>query len=247
MEHNNFNSIRDKVLETINAGAVTMRPKWHFILRTTSLTLGVVLVTLTVLYLSSFIVFSLRQSGALVAPGFGWHGASIFLQSLPWVLIIIACILLVLLEILVRKYEFAYGRPLIYSVLGVMVLAVVGGFIVEMTPLHRGLFTEAESQRLPMAGQFYRIYGERRVNNVVVGEIIEVTPVGYDIIDRTALPIAVILTPDTRLPRGRNFNTGDMIVVLGQFTNRMVIAEGIMPFDGMRGPSPLRVPYERSR
>lgn len=242
MDHKNFNSIHDKVLETINAGAVTMRPKWHFILRTVSLTLGVVLVTLTVLYLSSFILFSLRQSGALAASGFGWRGTSVFVQSMPWVLIIIGCILLVLLEILVRKYEFAYGRPLLYSVLGIMVVAIVGGIILEMTPLHRGLFNEAEQQRLPMAGQFYRVYGERRINNVVVGEIIEITPVGYDIVDRAAVPIAIILTPDTKLPRGRNFGTGDMIVVLGQFNNRMVIAEGVMPFDGMRGPYHLRGP-----
>ena len=84
--------ITGEVLEKIKSGQVKMRPKAHFVLKTALVALGFILIILFVLYLISFIVFTLRMSGIWFAPGFGLYGIKIFLFSLPWLLILIAII-----------------------------------------------------------------------------------------------------------------------------------------------------------
>lgn len=224
-------SLRDKVAAAIAGGRVKMRPRWQFVLAGGVTLAGTVMVLLALVYLASFIVFSLRQSGAWFVPAFGWHGVGLFVGSLPWVLIGVAIIFIILLEVLVRRYSFAYRQPLLYTALGIVLVVTVGGIATARAPFHRGFLHEAERHHLPLAGPLYRDFGMGHLMNVHPGVITELTPGGFTMRTRRDESLTVTVTHDTEFPLGTNFHQGDMVVVVGERQGDVVVAQGVRTID----------------
>lgn len=227
------NQIKEKILETIEAGKVTMKPRWHFVLRTVVLALGAVILFLALLYLVSFIFFIDRFTGLSFAPGYGTHEWYEFFTSLPWLLILLAAIFVILLELLVRRYSAAYRNPLIYSLLGIVLLVIGGGVLISQTPLHIRLFHQARRNQLPVAGPFYMQFVMQRFPTIHRGIITSVATSGFVIEDFGGETSTVIVTPQTRLPYGDGFMPGDTVLVIGPFdaTTSVIDAVGVQKLD----------------
>lgn len=225
-------SIKEKVLSAIAEGKIKMQPRWRFVLRAALLLLGLVLATSVLLYLASFLVFILRRSGAWFAPVFGLRGLVVLLLSLPWVLVAVSIIFVILLELLVRRYAFAYRRPLLFTVLGIVMLAVIGGVVVESSHFHEGLEFFARQHRVPLADSLYRQYGQTRPSNIAAGVITEKTAEGFRIKNRREEIINVVISPQTRFPLGTDFTEGDTVVVLGERGEGGIQASGIRKIEG---------------
>lgn len=230
-------SILEHVTTAIKSGEVTMRPKWHFVLRATLAAIGSITLLLTLLYLASFIIFILRRSGVWIVPVFGLKGMYVFLFSLPWLLIGLAIIFVIILEILVKRYAFAYRLPLLCSVGTIVALIGVGGFIVAKTSFHHRLVIDAKRNHLsPMAGQLYRAFEEQKFGNINPGEIINLTPTGFVMRNHRDEIMTVVITPRTRLPFEHDFSAGESVVVFGEHggpfedTSTTIEAMGIKKF-----------------
>ncbi len=209
-------NIGGQVLEAIKHGKIKMRPRWHFVLKGVLLILGIILAFLFLLYLVSFMLFTMQQGGGWFAPVFGMRGWLLFLRSLPLLLMLVAGIFIVVLEMLVRKYSFAYRKPLLYSISAVLLLVLLGSAFVA--PMHRGLFQSAQENKLPMMGVFYKNFGPpQRSKEVHRGEVIGKSLDGglqmQDVFGGTS---TVVVYPETRLPYGADFEMGDTIVVFGK-------------------------------
>ncbi len=177
MDDNESNkSVKEEVLAAIKSGQIKMRPKWHFLLKAALAGVGGLIIILALLYLGSFIVFVMRQTGVWDVPGFGLNGWFVFLVSLPWVLVLLLIIFILLLEILVRRYSFAYRSPLFFSALFIVFIVLIGGYVVGRTPLHGRLLEYAERNMLPVAGPLYTQFGHQRFNNIHRGVIVGAKP-----------------------------------------------------------------------
>ncbi len=227
-------NISEKVMSAIKNGRVLMRPKWQFILEATLGALGVAVILLALVYFISFIIFILRQSGAWFTPAFGARGWFEFLFALPWVLIILALICFIILEILVRRYSFAYRRPVVYSLFGVVLLALVGGSLVARTSFHNNLWRESRTNRLSApAGGFYRQFGRPHRPNIERGVIYEITQDGFYLKDESADDlIKVIVDGQTNRPEIAEFKVGDMVVVMGKKNEEEIKALGVHIING---------------
>ncbi len=243
-EHNN-SSIKKNIFEAIKAGRLSMRPKWHFILQTILAVLGITLVSLTLLYLVSFIISALRESGAWFVPIFGSRGWFEFFASLPWILVIIAILFIVVLEILVRRFSFGNRQPLLYTAVAIIFLMLIGGALV--VPFHRGLFRAAEEQRLPLVGEFYRGYGTPRVSNTHLGVIFETTKDGFVMEERNNEQLHIVVSSQTRFPLGTEFSVGDAVVVFGNRSGDTIHALGIRQVSNDFGSSTMRMLRPGSR
>lgn len=221
------NYIREQILSAIKDGRIKMRPRWHFVLQASLLATGGMIVSLAVLYLASFIVFTLRETGAWFVPAFGWRGWYVFLLSLPWLLVLLSILFVVILEILVRHYAFSYRRPLLYSVLGVLFVVVIGSIIIDQARVHDRLFRTARSGRLPFAGPLYREFGTAQLRMVHRGQVARITDRGFAIQNIGGEILFIIVTPETRFPRGMDFGEGDTVVVFGDRDDRAVRAFGV--------------------
>lgn len=233
-------SIREQVLAKIKNGRVKMLPKWRFILKTVLAIIGIAIIALSLIYLASFIVFILHKTGAWFVPIFGIRGINAFLISLPWLLIFIAAVFIILLEILVKRYAFAYQKPLLYSLFIIILLVALGGLIVSRLGFHEKLFQYAEEKKFPIGGPFYHEYGMRRFRDIHEGIIMEMTDNGFRIKNRRGETLDVIIQSETRFPLGINFATGMRVVVFGPRENTAISAMGIRSIANDMHPPPRR-------
>lgn len=220
-------TIKENILATIKSGQVKMRPRWHFFLKAVLATLGAIILFLFVLYLASFIIFILRQTGVLFVPAFGMQGWFAFFTHLPVFLIFLLIIFVAVLELLVRHYAFAYRRPLLYSALVIFVLAVAGALAIANTSFHRDISKQTEKDAASLTGKFYRDYEKQIFRDVHRGQIIKISNTGFLINNRREEVLTVIVTRRTRLPMGSDFYLGDIVVVFGDRDDGVVQALGI--------------------
>jgi hypothetical protein len=235
-------SISEQIITAARSGKLKMRPKWQFILRASLWLVGLAAVLLALLYLFSLFLFITRRTGVWIAPIFGFHGILIFLTSLPWLLVLAVLVFVVILEILVRRYYFAYRLPLLYSALGVLLVVVAGGIVLAGTPLHDILSHCPRPGNLPPAGLgriggppcgtgIYRDLDPQRLENIHRGVISDFDGGNFILTDNQQEALHIIITRKTRLPFGDDFTVGDMVVVVGDRHGDQVEAFGISRVD----------------
>lgn len=234
-----------KALLAIESGHIKMRPRWQFLVRSILLIIGTFIVLLAILFLASFILFILRQSGLWFAPGFGLSGFGIFIRSLPWILVVLAALFIIALELLVRKYSFGYGRPLIYTLFGIIFIAIIGGIILEMTSFQRTLFVSARNNQLPFGGGFYRSFGAGSPDqNLLAGNIAAVSSTIFLILTPRDEQVPLVIDQNTKFISGNlnDLEVGDAIVAEVQSADGQIRAISIlkildeMHFPRMRHP-----------
>ncbi len=163
MEQNNF---KNKILEKIEAGDVSMKPRAYFMISMVAVILLAVLILVTTILLISYTLFSVVVSGHMLLLGFGWRGVLAFMTLFPWLYFCIDIVLLFILDSLIRTFKFGYHRPVLLLFAGTTVVLVVLGYIVSVTSLHGQLLHRAEERRLPpIAGPIGPLYDHLRASH----------------------------------------------------------------------------------
>ena len=220
-----------KVLGKIKNDQIKMRSKKHFILKSVLIILSVFLVSFFILYLTSLILFALRASGVWYLSGLGFYGLKTSFILLPWFFIIIAIVSLVVLEALVKHFSFAYHRPILYSILGIVIFTLLGSFVIDKIQFQSCLFQKAQEKRLPIMGNFYRDLGIEKDHNVCRGIIIEIVNNNFQIKTPRGKILNVNITSETQFPDGADIKKNDVIIVLGERDDNEIQAVGIRKID----------------
>ncbi len=224
-EHKN-SKLQESIIADIKKNHIAPKAKGYFVLLAVLAVTGSLALCIAILYVASLAFFSMKQSGAWLMPGFGPSWVGDFLLSLPWLLILAVCILLIILGILIRRFSFAYGRPVLYSILAFIILTAIGAFLVERTPLHGFIMHEVGEQRLSAAGPLYHRYGEKRMDRIIPCTIVERTPDGYVARSENNRLINIVFTKDRSAELSR-FRPGDLIAVMGDCEGTTIRAEAI--------------------
>jgi len=220
-------TIAEKVLNKIKKGQVKMWPKFYFILKALVFILGIVFILFLALFLISFIVFNLRASGVLFLPRFGLLGFRSFFMFFPWLLVIFSILFIIALIFLAKRYRFVYKKPLLYSIIAIVVIVLVGSFIFLRAPFHNRLSERAWRGRLPVAGPLYREYGMRRPENLYIGKVMELTEDGFQMEIEDGQEITVNINKKIRPSFGKDIKKDDFVAVMGEKTDTVIDAYGV--------------------
>jgi hypothetical protein len=229
MTEHEHNSIREKLHEAISSGHVVMRPKWHFVFKTILVAIGAVIVFIALLFFISFIIFVLHSTGVWFIPGFGLAGIYAFLVAAPWLLILPSLAFVLVLELLVRRYEFGYRQPLIYTVLGILGCALLGGTVVAGTSLHKKFARFADDHELPVARDLYHKFGDAEFGDIHPGSIIATTTDGFimDMVRHAPSVIVVHIASTTDVAGDVHLVQNEMVLVFGDLMQGEVQAVGV--------------------
>lgn len=246
MTNQNLQSIKDKVLSTINEGHIKMKPRWQFVLQSIAMIVGLVLVFLLILFVASFSIFILQRSGVWFAPVFGSHGFLELLMTLPVLFLVITVIFLLLLQLLVHHYSFSYTRPILYTLIGTIILVVGGSFIIAKTRVHEDLFRMARNDNLPFVSSLYTKYPYPKSDRVTPGLIQELREQGFTLLDPVGRKWTVIINKNTKLPDDNDLDVNDNVVVMGdKDTTETIEAEGVIKIKGHDGIYEFRDDHDR--
>lgn len=205
--------ITDQVIEAITEGQVKPRPKWQVLAKSSLFILVFFLLAIILFYLESFIIFSLRHTGIILLPTFGPRGWLLFMLYLPWLLILLSLILVLILEVLLRRYSLAYHRPLLYSLLAILVGAGFIGYL--LAPYHQPLYRVAQNNRLPLAGDFYRDLDRSDFSGIRRGIMVNVSGTNFVIKNWDGATSSVIIGDLGDLPGGGCCHQGDELFFFG--------------------------------
>lgn len=243
-----MNDLKETIIRKIQEGHVHMQPRWHFVLRTTLIVVGTVIVALGVVYLFSFVLFVLHRNGLLFAPGLGVRGLVFFVASSPWLLIVLVGAFLVTLYLLVKHYAFSYRRPLVYSILAIALFAIGGASILHAFSMHERIGAFAQQHNVPGMGPLYKKMTERRPDGVTHGVVMELHPSGFRLETEDGEDVDVRVTNRTKTPRGLGYDVDDTVLVFGDRDGDTITAFGVRPVSGDsafsrpkgRGPGMMR-------
>ena len=219
---------KNNLIHKIKAGDIDMKPKWHFMLRSVLIVSSVGLMFLMAVYLLSFILFFLAQSGVGFSLLYGFRGLSIFVISSPWLLLLTAGVFVVALSLLVRQFSWSYSRPGVYTVLMVVVLMLISSLVFDTVQIHERTKRAMQDRPLPVLSSLYQSIDARR-DNVTLGVVVSVTEHGLQLETLAGGEVAVQLLDTTRLRPGLQFTVGDSVFVYGPEQNGVIQAIGIRP------------------
>jgi len=248
-------SISEKILKKIEKGKIKMKPKSYFIFKTALFVVSIVFAFLLTIFLASFIIFLLRASGVLNLPAFGFRGLGMFFVSLPWLLVLFIIIFVVILEFLAKRFSVVYQRPLVYSILGIVVVILLLGLIIAQTPMHKRFFQSAQENKLPVFGSLYRGRHISPPDNVYFGKVLNLTDDGFKIETKEGKSFSIIISSETRLFNSVKYiKEDDAVMVIGDKDNSIIKALGVRKITDedtirfyRRGPSPSPFPPQFKR
>lgn len=148
-------NIKDKILSYINHGEVKMKPKSYFVLRSILQGLSILIVFIAILYLASFVSLIMKEKDVL---SFKPHELRSFLLGIPWMIVFLSLILLIVLEVLTRKFAFVYKKPIAYSLFATIVLVLVIGLILNKIDREFRFARFGEDPRAPILGPMHKYY-----------------------------------------------------------------------------------------
>ncbi|MBU6388468.1 hypothetical protein KGQ72_01150 [Patescibacteria group bacterium] len=223
--------IQKSVLEKIHAGAVTMHSRVFFVLRTVLAGVVALLILAGALFALSFLFFHINQSGARFLLGFGNRGLMTFIALFPWASLLLALVLLVALELVVRHFTPVYRFSLIRIFLWLAGIGIVGSALIGLTPLHASLLSAADNNQLPLLGPIYtQVHRSHHAQGVYRGYVTSVAEstfvMSHNDTDRDSDEGTWTVQP----PQGFNLATlsvGEKMYVAGRLQNGIVHAYGV--------------------
>lgn len=224
-----MNNLANNIIKKIKDGEVNMQPRWHFVLKASLMMVGSVLVAFVAVYLFSFVLFTLHQNGLWFAPQFGFKGMMMFVQGTPWLLLSILGIFLLLLYVLVSQYSFSYRKPVVYSLVVVVLLVISLSSVIQYFGVHNRVQLFAERNNVPGLRPLYQNRESSQPAGVVVGVISNVSGDDIQLKTENGEILQLLVTTDTKLPPDIILKTGLEVIVFGDRDGNSVTAFGIKP------------------
>jgi hypothetical protein len=234
--------IHQEIIGKIKNGEVTMHSRQYWVWRAVLWALALALLGLALVFMVSFVIFSLKSSGVWDLPSFGARGVRDFFAFFPWLFVPAVLLFLWLMERFVRQYAFAYRLPVLYSALGLIAVIVAASVAILLTPLHNRLYIFAHGGGLPFGG-IYRYYPDMHPDDFYVGRLVYASSSGCTLMERDGKLIDVSINGSTRVYDQPKLNIGDFVEVVGDEQSGKLTAIAIRKIDPA-SQFPRRPPME---
>lgn len=231
----NPEDIKNKVLEKIKKGDIHIRPKIYFVVQVVLVISVGILAIIASAFVLSFAFFSIYQSGELFLLGFGLRGLMTFLGLFPWLILILAGLLVFIFEWLMRHFKFNYRLPILYtSIIAVFLISILG-LLISISPFHNNLLNQADRKELPFLGNLYEnIRKPNEVKGEFKGVVVSISTSTLNITHDDLDNDTDDGTRTVNIPKGydvQKLHIGDKVYVAGDESSDKINAYGLEVFD----------------
>ena len=232
MEETTNNHIKSQVLQKIQEGKVHMKPKAYFMLNLILLIVVIILAMAISIFLVSYTLFNLYESGHLFLLGFGFKGLYQFLFDFPWLIMAGDALLIVFLDFLLKRFSFGYHKPIVFLFLGTFFIITLVGGVLDFTSFHQKLMYRAEDKNLPIFGSFYQnIRSSRKETGIFRGSVASIATSSFTMIHKeydAGLDDPLTIIAPAGVDLSMIMQIGDQVIVAGNIVNGEIEAYGIM-------------------
>lgn len=222
------NNIEKDILQKIKSGEIKMKPKIFFVIKAGFFALLFLVLLFFAIYLVSFIVFMMRASGLWFLPVFGLEGFKILFGSFPWILIILVFGLIIFSEFFAEHFAFVYKKPMVYSLLAVILIVIILGITTAFTPMHAGIFRKVSENNLPVIRPFYDQISNIRPENMHNGIISEIDEVDFNIQSLRGENFKVIPCKQNKGRIPKILSKGERVIIMGPIKDNIIYCRNIL-------------------
>lgn len=226
-------NIKDSLLENIERNKVHIIPKWRFVLYTVLAATGLLFAFLGLVFVISFVIFLLTKYGVIYMPLFGFGALLHGLASIPLTLLFLGVILIIVTELAAKTFAFSFKRPVIVTVLSVMIVATVAGCFVNLTPLHDNIREYGRNGNMGGIMHAYdrpMPFGDEMGQTIERGIVIATSTAGFVLQRFDEGTTSVIVEDKTRLTA--LISLTDEVIVFGTATSGVLYAEDVRDSKG---------------
>jgi hypothetical protein len=227
---NKEKSLSEITLEKIEQNKIKMKSRFYFVIKIIALIFGIFLLNFIAILITSFAIFSMRQNGLFLVPLFGITGIKILFFYMPWFLILGITVLIIASEIFAEHFSFIYKKPILYSFLAIVVFVILGGSVINLTPLHENLLIRAEKGKPMLGANLYKEIGLSKIPDVSYGSVEEITEKGFKIKTIKGEELEIIVNRNSKI-FNKDIKKRDNIIVLGEKSNQVINAINIKKVD----------------
>ncbi len=239
--------LKTKIIESLTRDNIKMIPKWRLALYSFGFVVALFFLFLTVVFTLSLIFFVLSRYGFMYLPVFGFMTIVHTLKAVPLLLLLCTVVLLVVIEVVSRKYSFSFRRPLALTLLFTTSLAVIFSFFVGLTPMHEYIRDYAREHDITIMSDVYRRPLPLRASGditILRGSVLtsSTTFITLELFDGAEVKAyASTSLKDTVLPR-----VDDDVLLFGSFVGGNFIVVGIknapnIPFEKRKRDAKERI------
>ncbi len=213
---NNPMKLEKRVMSEIKSGRIKLRSKYIFWAKKLGLNSALSLSIVLAILFFNLVLFYMKSTDNLGYLSFGKNGLLAFLESFPYLLVIVFLFFLLITGYLITKTDWSYKKPFKYIALTLLIIVLLVGSALASTNLSQRIEEQAFINKGP--GLFFKPFlrsGMGLRNSGLVGEIDEIgknyliidTPKGKQYLDLSQLQTELILS---------EIEKGQLVVAIGE-------------------------------
>ena len=217
-------TIKNNILKKIEKGEVKMRSRLSVISEKLGKGSSMVLLFLGLIFFSGLVSIWLKTNSDLIFGQYGKYGFRSFVESFPYLFVLIFILFFATLSFILKKYDISYKKPfitLLSIILGTAIL--FGWFSINISYGKR--FYQNE-------GRFFRMGQMMKGNSFFFGKVVEVNNDHIIVLSEDNKEITVTINNNTHFPYKRP-GIGDEVRCVGEWQGEIFQAYGIRVFDGV--------------
>lgn len=225
-----MSDLKDKLLNEIHSGNVTMTPRVYFSLKVAALAFVSLAIVAVTVFIFNFIFFSIRISNETALLSFGPQGVRAFLTFFPWLLLALDVALVVLLQWLVRYFRFGYRVPILHLLAVLLVASLAFGFALDTARFNEALQERREHLPPPIRGFYDDAHRPHPRGSGICRCTILAIEGNVIIVEDTrnaTTTLEIVLPVDDRRATTTGLKVGDVVFIAGREDDGVIEAFGV--------------------
>jgi hypothetical protein len=167
-------NLSNKIKNKIASDKIKMRSKWYFVAEKIGLEGGLFLSILFGIVLICLMLYIMEENGVFEFIEFGFKSWPIILDNVQYDLVLIAVILFIVANIIIKQFDFSYRKPFYIFSCGAIVVVLFAGTFLTFSGASRTLISKLANTELVKNIITDRITKEPTGDKAIVGKIIKV-------------------------------------------------------------------------
>jgi hypothetical protein len=120
---------KKEIMEKIVKGEIKKKPRWIFLAQKLGLQSGMALTFVILLLLVNAFFYYFKTNKLLAPPHSGWDMWRDFFYNFPYDLVLIAVVIWLIFNFIIKKFDFSYKQPFLLFFGGIVAI-IIGGALV---------------------------------------------------------------------------------------------------------------------
>jgi len=173
--NNDSMKLEEKIMSGIKSGQIKLRSKYIFLSKKLGLSGALSLSVILAIFFFNLILFYMKTTDNFIYLTFGKNGFLAFLESFPYLLVIVFLLFLLFTGYLITKTDWSYKKPFKYIMLMLIMIVLLVGGVLASTSFSQRIEKQAFANR--GTGLFLKPFLKRGMglrDSGLVGEIDEI-------------------------------------------------------------------------